>query len=114
MKTSWIIGIMSLYLLILGAELMLTEGTAFSAGTREQMQTLLSPVMANYSNTTTAFASTIINGGAIIMTFLNAVFLYSPTLFASYGMWFWFYICLPIAVGTIISIVQVFRGVPAG
>lgn len=114
MKTSWIIGIVTLYLIIFAVEMMVTKGTAFSSGVNGQLNSMMGISMANYSNSNTAFVSLIINAGTYIMTFINVVFLWSPTVFAGYGIWFWQFICLPVSIGTVISMVQVIRGVRSG
>lgn len=114
MKTSWIIGVITIYLIIMAAELMATNGTAFSASTSENLTTLMSPTMANYSSSTSAFASIVTNVGTYVMTFLQAMFLWSPTIFSGYWIWFWLFICLPVSIGMVLSVVQILRGVRAG
>jgi hypothetical protein len=51
---------------------------------------------------------------AVFASFLSAIVMYYPAIFTGYFIWFWWCICLPIAIGFIISIVTIIRGVNAG
>ena len=50
-------------------------------------------------------------GVAILMALMQIILLYYPALFGGYYVWFWFVVCLPIAVGFVVSIVIMIRGV---
>lgn len=113
MKQSWIIGVISLWLLILTCELVATGGTAFSASVSSNMTALAHPNMANYSNVFSNTASIIYQVGTYLTLFLGAIFLWSPTLFAGSWIWFWVFICFPISVSFVIVIITILRGVHA-
>ncbi len=113
MKTSWIIGVVMMYILILSVELVVTGGTAFGTTAQGNLNGLTSNTMTNYSSGTSAFTAIFSQAGSYFMTFLNAVMLWSPTLFSGYYVYFWLFFCLPIDIGMVMSIAQVARGVHA-
>ena len=113
MKQSWIIGVISLWILIFTAEMMATSGTAFSSNMTASMTALAHPSMANYSNIFSSTASIISQVGTYFMVFISALTLYSPTVFAGNWIWFWAFICFPISISFIIVIITILRGVHA-
>ena len=74
MKTSWVIGVIMFYLLIFGIEMMVTDGTAFSANETQRLNVLMGPTMTNQSGATSALVSLAKNVGTYFVTFLNAIF----------------------------------------
>ena len=114
MKHSWVMGVVLLYLLILGVEMMVTEGTAFSSAAESQIEGLLSPSMTNQSGAVTSIISLASQAGTYFMTFVNAVFLWSPSVWTGYLVWVWFYLCVPITVTMIIGVIIVLRGSSSG
>jgi hypothetical protein len=48
---------------------------------------------------------------AVLMSMVDIVLLYYPALFSGSYLWIWFCICLPVAVGFVVSIVTLIRGV---
>jgi hypothetical protein len=111
MKQSWVIGIISLWLVIFTSEMIATGGTAFS--NQNDLNVLASPAFVNQSGVVAA-ASAIMNGIAtFFVSFVQIIFLWSPTVFAGNWIWFWEFICLPIAISFIVVIATILRGVHA-
>jgi len=50
-------------------------------------------------------------GIAVLMGLLQIIMLYYPALFGGYYVWFWFIVCLPVAVSFVVVIVMMIRGV---
>ena len=110
MKTSWIIGVMMLYLLIFGIEMMVTEGDAFNVTQQDQLTALMSPAMTNQSGVVSGAVAFVANIGTYFATFVSALFLWSPSVWTGYLIWFWLFFCLPISVGMIVGVVTILRG----
>ena len=110
MKTSWIIGVMMLYLLIFAAEMMVTGGTAFNATQHSQLERLMAPTMTNQSGVVSGAVALVSNAGTYFVTFVSALFLWSPSVWTGYLVWFWLFICLPISIGMVIGVVTILRG----
>lgn len=50
-------------------------------------------------------------GVSILMSLGSIILLYYPALFQGIYIWFWFCVCLPVAVGFVVAIVTIIRGV---
>lgn len=55
--------------------------------------------------------SFIIQVWAYMKPFIQAIFLYNPTIWSGYWIWFYYIVCIPIMVGLVFSIVSIMRGV---
>lgn len=109
MKQSWIIGTIMLWLLIFTSELMATGGTAFSH--QSALNSLASPAFVNQSGVVSAATSIFVGIGSFLVSFVEAIFLWSPTVFAGHWIWAWEFICLPISISFVIVILTIVRGV---
>jgi hypothetical protein len=114
MRTGWIIGVMMFYLVILGLELMATGGTIFSNAVTNAAGTLLQPEIASSSNIVTQAWSVLANIGAYASAIVSVVLLWSPTVFAGYMIWFYWFICFPVACAMIYGVVTLIRGGGSG
>lgn len=111
MKQSWIIGTIMLWLLIFTGEMMATGGTAFAQAST--LNAVASPAFVNQAGVVSAATSVMNAIGNFFKSLVQIVFLWSPTVFAGNFIWFWEYICLPIAISFIVVIATVIRGVHA-
>jgi hypothetical protein len=102
-----------LWLLIFTAELMATNGTAFSSNMTTSMNAMMNSRMVNSAGSTSSLTTIFIQVGTYLTTFVNAIFLYSPTVFAGNWFWVWQFICFPISVSFVIVILTIVRGVHA-
>ena len=112
MKTSWIIGVVMLWLLILACEMFATGGVTLGVGAGVQ-PTLMGAGMP------IAESSSIFTGAWAIMThvadylraFISILLLWAPTVFVGYYLWVWWFICFPVDCALIFGIVSLVRGV---
>jgi hypothetical protein len=124
MKTSWIMGIMMVYLLILSLEMIATGGTVLGASASYQVDSanytfaqgagkLVAPEISNSSNVIAQAWSAISNIGPYLNIAIAILLLWSPTLFAGNMIWVWWFVCFPTCVGMVFSIISIARGVPS-
>ncbi len=119
MKTSWIIGCVMMYLLIFFLELFATGGHVFSTTTSSNMTnmattnqaSLMAPTFAESTNVFTGAWAVVTGVAPYLKIILQMLFLWMPTVFAGYLVWFWWFICFPIDCGMVVSIVFIARGV---
>lgn len=114
MKHSWVWGVIAFYLLILGIEMMVTGGSAFSSTGQSNLEAMMSPTLTNQSGVVAAVWSTATQVASYFITFIQAIFLWSPSIFTGYLVWLWVYICLPTTITMIIGIIIVLRGGSSG
>ena len=73
-----------------------------------QIQTLQTPTGTN-------FFSALASGIKFVWDYLTVVikwiFLWNPTLWSGNWLWFYYFVCMPICISLIISIVFILRGV---
>ena len=110
MKTSWAIGIFMFYLLIAACAVMIEQTNTMNSDVISAIGTLLRPTVTNVAGSTTGFVSFVTNIGSYIMAFIGALFLWFPSVWTGYLYYFWLFICVPVSVGMIISIVIILRG----
>jgi hypothetical protein len=111
MKTSWIIGIMMMYLIIMGLEMWATGGTTFSNNVTTNQSTLTQPSMTESSNIFTGAWAVMTGVATYIVSWLGIFVLWSPTVFSGYLIWLWWGICFPVDVGMVFGVVGIVRGV---
>lgn len=113
MKQSWIIGSITLYMLIISMEMMATGSTTFPSFMQSHLNTLWNPAMANFAGSATALSTLFVGIGTYLVAFIEIIFLWSPTVFAGNFFFFWLYICLPISISFILVLISIARGVHA-
>ena len=103
------------YLIIFALELMASNGVLFNTNALAANQsTIISPSMVNVAGPLSDLYTIIRNVGSFFSTLLGfaGIFvLWQPTVFSGYMMWVWWFICLPIDLMMVFSIVSILRGV---
>ena len=102
------------YLLILGLELMVTEGTVFTNAITRNMSTLYQPEIASQSNVITQGVAIVTHIGDYLQAFLEIMFLWSPSVFSGYMIWIYWFICFPVVCAMMYGVVSLIRGVSSG
>ncbi len=111
MRMSWLMGITMAYLFILAWEMLMTGGNTLGTSVNETMTAVVSPTITNFAGSTSNFASMITNAGSIFLKIMSIVFLYAPTVWSGDSIWVWYFVCLPVAITMIATLVFVARGV---
>lgn len=97
---------------------MMWMGITFFAGIAEQrnmldatsianIQNLVQPTGTNFFETASAF---VVNVWTYMVGFIKMVFLWYPTVWTGYWLWFYYIVCFPIAIGVVFGIVTIMRG----
>jgi hypothetical protein len=111
MKTSWVIGLVMFYLLILGLEMVMTGSTTFAPSVTSQQSVLTSPTIVTETNVVTQAVAFFSNLGDYISVLIPMLGLWSPTVFSGIMLWVWWFVCFPIDVGIVVTILWILRGV---
>lgn len=119
MPPKWIIGVITIYLAILLATSIANQANQFTAGEVAKLQSMTLATGTDITNiggvgTTGGDFSLITNVWTYIKTFIQAAFLWSPSLWTGNWLWFYYFFCLPICIAMVVSIVFVLRGVRSG
>jgi hypothetical protein len=107
-KTSWIIFIALAYI-----------GIFYFAGVAEYANLLNTQTVANLqalaqphgSNWLLQAVAQITEVWTYIKIFIQMVFLWNGTLWSGSWLWFYYFVCIPICIGVVMSIVFILRGV---
>ena len=121
MKTSWIIGVVMLWLLILSCEMFASgrplgvitaegQNVLTDNGTVSVLQGAASPIQESGSIFTGAWAI-MTHVADYLRAFISILLLWSPTVFVGYYLWVWWFICFPVDCAMIFGIVSLVRGV---
>ncbi len=113
MKTSWIIGVFMFYMLIVGIAMMVASTNTPDSDVMSIIDTLIRPSIVNQAGSASAFVSFVRDIGTYFMAFLGALFLYFPSVWQGHLIWFYYFVCIPVSVGMVLSIVTILRGVHA-
>ena len=108
MKTSWVIGVLMIYIFIFFCEILVTNGPMFN---QSSLNPLLSVSLYNSSGIIASTATFMVNIGNYIYGLIQILTLYQPTVFAGNYFYLWLFLCLPIDIGMIFSIASIIRGV---
>jgi hypothetical protein len=108
-----------IYLLIFACEMFATGGTVFGAKTSSGIENvvttnqtaLMAPTLQDSTNVFTGAWAAITGVAFYLKVLLGVMFLWAPTVFTGYLIWFWWFICFPIDCGLVASIVFIVRGV---
>jgi len=111
MKTSWSVGLFQLYIVILFAEMMVTGSLTLGNLVHVNLSTVASPAMTTYSSAFLGALAVVTNVANVVLTVISVAFLWAPSIWTDWMLWIYYIICLPIALGTIISLVMAARGV---
>ena len=112
MKQSWVVGIMMIYVILQGWTMILQVDAVGASSVWATTQSLwymnLTQLVGSSVSAIWSPALTVIS---VFASFLGAIVLYYPAIFNGTFLWFWWAVCLPVAVGFIISLVSIIRGV---
>lgn len=111
MKTSWLIGVMMLYMLILGCEMLASGGTSLSSNFTSSAGPLLQPSFTSSSTVAAQTWAVLTDIVGYAKALVSAILLWSPTVFTGYLLWFYWFICFPVACAMIFTIISVIRGI---
>jgi hypothetical protein len=108
LKTSWIIFVVFAYLAIF-----------YFGGIAEYNSLLNSQVVANVQSLAQPSGTNFFVAGVMqvallwdyIRNFIQMIFLWNGTLWVGSWLYFYYFVCLPICIGVVMSIVFVLRGV---
>jgi hypothetical protein len=108
MKTSWIIFIAMIYAAIFYFSGVAEYTNNLDSSVMLRMQNLGQPTGTNFG---VGLTSQIVLVWDYMVNFIKMVFLWNPTLWS--GSWYYFYVfvCLPVCIGVVFSIVTIMRGV---
>lgn len=105
------------YMIIFTTEMVVTGGTAFAYTTSNvtnisQNSSVFTEV--EYQEATSGISgawATMTHIARILVVFGQAIFLWCPTLWSGYLLWVYWFICFPVAVGFVLSLAFIIRGV---
>jgi hypothetical protein len=110
MKTSWLMGVVIIYMGLWVYEMMLTGGTSLTNIITTNAGVLLQHQVVSSSNIALQALTGLMNIGAYIVAVIQVIFLWCPTVWTGYMLWFYWFICFPIACATVYAIVTLIRG----
>jgi hypothetical protein len=118
LKTSWIIGIMSLYMVCLVVCSIIEQTNLVTSASVASLQGMMQPEGSDVSNLLQNVP--VLSGAVSLITMvwsylkpvIEAIFLYFPDLWNGPWLWFYFIFILPISIGFVVSVVFILRGVP--
>jgi hypothetical protein len=87
------------------AGIMQMDNLLANAKTVSDMQSLGQPTGTDFN--LVSFVTTV---WSYMKVFIPMIFLYNATVWSGYWIWFYFFVCLPICVGMVFSIVTIMRG----
>ncbi len=91
---------------------MMASGTStFPAFVQSHFNSLWNPSLANFAGSASALSTLFVSVGTYLVAFMEIIFLWSPTVFAGNFIWFWDFVCLPISISFIITLITIARGV---
>lgn len=111
MKTSWIIGVVMWWIVGYICASIIQANNAFGSTQTSLIKALFTPAISDSSN---ALITVFANIGTYIKGFFQLLFLYFPSVWVGQWVWIWFIFAVPIAIGIIMTIVFIMRGVSNG
>ena len=108
MKTSWIIFIVFAYLAIFYFAGVAEYSSLINSQVSQNLYTLGTPTGTNFLGTLTSQISAVWD---YMVVFIKMIFLWNGTLWVGSWLWFYYFVCLPICIGVVMSIVFILRGV---
>lgn len=114
MKISWIMAVVTLYLLILGCELMViggTGGSSFDNIVTTNQSVMIQPSVASSGSVSSGDYSLFQNVGNFLKVWIPIFTLTSPAVFSGHLIWFWWFVCFPIDCAMVFAVMTVIRGV---
>lgn len=106
-----------MYLLIFACEMFATGGLLLGAAgnvATVNQTALLAPSVQESTNVFTGAWAVIAGVAPYLRLLVQVIFLYQPTVFMGYMSWFYWFVCFPVSVGMVASIIFIVRGVHSG
>jgi hypothetical protein len=110
MKTSWIIGVVTIWLILFVLCMIVEDTTAMGSSDMSMLQSLVQPKGTDFSNIVSGAISLVTDVWQYFTLLIQLIFLWFPSMWDGVYIWFWLFICLPIGIGMVASIVTVIRG----
>lgn len=115
MKQAWVIGIVMLYVILMGLQMFVAgETSTSSTGVGSELHAYQLPgEVTAHTDPDSGASSVEIDAGTIASGIWHVgqmALLYFPGIFQGDYIWFWWCICFPIAVSFWIAMFVVFRG----
>ncbi len=116
MKQSMIIGVVMLYIIMMGLQMFVTDVSATSeTGIGSELHNYRYPSeVTAYTNPDTGQSAATIGAGTIASSLWDVgqmAMLRFPALFTDNYVWFWYIFCLPISISFWAVMFMIFRGV---
>lgn len=108
MKTSWIIFIGMVYLAILYFSGIMEQTNNINSSVASNFMALNTPSGTNFMG---VLATDIVNVWNYLLHFFPMLFLWNPSIWTGYWLYFYYIFCIPICIGMVMSIVFILRGV---
>ena len=116
MKTSFIIGWACLFIVGNIAEMFITMQTGFGSDTMSLIRSVTRDV--NIVNITSLYAIPVIGQvasffvmvGEYLALIISMLFLWFPNIWAGNWVWVYLFLCVPVTIGFIFSIIVIVRG----
>ena len=112
MKMSFIIGWAALFISLIFFDTIVQQSTGIGSDTYGWVKSLGEPDITNMTSPGVGqLISLITYVGQYIVTFISMIFLWFPSIWTGNWIWFYWFFCVPVTIGFIVSIVFVLRGV---
>jgi hypothetical protein len=108
--SKWVVGIVMFYVGLLFLSLVAEQSSSATSADTNLFNGLLQPIATDYSNPAVAIQSLWTDAWQYVKIFFNIVFLWFPDLWVGNWIWFYFFVCFPITVMMIFSIMSMLRG----
>ena len=108
MKTSWIIFIVFAYLGIRYFAGVAEYSSLMNSQISQQLYNLGTPTGLNFLGVSASQISAVWD---YIVVFIQMIFLWNGTLWVGSWLYFYYFVCIPVCIGVVMSIVFILRGV---
>lgn len=114
MKQSWIIAIVSLWIILTLLSNVAESTALMGTGEATTLQTLMTPFASDHTGIVDIGVSFITNVWNYFKLFIQVALLYYPTLWAGSAIFIYFILFMPVGIGFVVSIITILRGSSAG
>jgi len=112
MKTSLIIGVISLWVILTLLSNVAEQTALMGTGETATLQSFMQPKGTDFSNVITGTVSIVTNIWQYMKLIIQVMFLWYPTVWSgSWSMMIYLCLFLPVGIGLVFSIVTILRGV---
>lgn len=110
MKSSWLAGIVLLYVGLLFLSMVAENNSAIGASDINLFNGILNPQGTDFSNPLVATYSLMTDVWQYVKLFIQIVFLWFPDLWTGSWIWFYYFVAFPISAMMIFSFISLLRG----